>query len=56
MDIDQENCLMFEWIKNVLEQDNLVLQTCPAEALEFKKFIKAFFDKKSAASAGTVCL
>ena len=47
VDINSENCLMFEWVKNAIEGQKLSLVKVPRNPKDFKVFIDAFYDQKS---------
>jgi hypothetical protein len=40
----QENCCMFEWIKNSLESSGVTLVPVPSDLESLKVFIKDFYD------------
>ena len=45
---------MFEWVKNVIEAQNISLISVPHCPAELTKFIKQFFDESSPSPPGIV--
>jgi hypothetical protein len=43
---DKENCLMFEWVKNVLHLNENSLIAVPSDPEKFRIFIDSYYDDK----------
>ena len=54
VDIDQENCLMFEWLKNVLQNDKISLILVPRKLDQFRIFIDGFYDENKKNTSGMI--
>ena len=52
VDIDYENCLMFEWVKNVLQSDKVSLINVPRNHSQFGIFIDGFYDESKKKDLG----
>lgn len=53
IDIDRENCLMFEWVKNVFQSNLLPLVAVPRDPQRFRDFIDSYYDDSKDNVQGT---
>lgn len=53
MDVDRENCLMFEWVKNVLQSNRVALVSVPRDPQQFRDFIDSYYDDSKENVQGT---
>ena len=56
VEIDHENCLMFEWVKNVLQSDKISLVSVPKKHEKFRVFIDNFYDEKKESKKGNLLI